>query len=110
VADKKSGTNYDFMKDLVKSSVASIEWIEECIPEEDTFAGGEPDWLQDPEWPSCVECQKEMEFILQLSSGTLLQGQRDLGKSFFIYIEFDATLYFFHCETCHVSCSITQFT
>jgi hypothetical protein len=74
-------------------------------------AGGKPAWLQDEEWPSCPLCQRNMQFILQLSSCSI-DHSRDIemrGK-FLVSIEYYATLYFFACDPCGVTCSVTQCT
>jgi uncharacterized protein YwqG len=30
--------------------------------------GGEPDWIQSPEWPKCSSCKEQMTFIGQIDS------------------------------------------
>jgi hypothetical protein len=75
-----------------------------------TYAGGSPSWVQYEDWPNCVRCQQPMEFILQLSSETLLDGTEQVDARFFMDIDHFGTLYLFHCERCNVSCSVTQCT
>jgi len=78
----------------------------------ETLAGAAPSWLQNPQWPPCRECGKEMEFILQLASSSLDTSgpERDLGYPFTLSIENYATLYFFDCPGCQVTASVCQCT
>lgn len=109
----KKGENHHFMQEMIsnKPAQASIKW--ELIPSSgltgwDTFAGGNPAWMQYPEWPLCPQCKTKMDFILQISSDTLDQGHHQLGDSFYIQLEYGATLYFFFCHQCQISASVTQ--
>lgn len=106
------GQNHHLMKEMASSTPvqASLQWT--TVPAAsltpwDTFAGGDPKWIQSPEWPACPQCKDDMDFILQLSSETLDEGLDQL-EPFYIQLEYGATLYFFFCHRCRVACSVTQ--
>jgi len=46
--------------------------------------GGSPQWVQDPEFPSCPVCRKRMGLILQLP-GSLLPGKKRPEGSFYFF-------------------------
>lgn len=97
-------------------SEASLCWTPGPPPAEEdwthTVAGGEPAWLQRPEWPACLRCERSMGFTLQLSSDSLdtLLRNRDLADGFAIEIEYYATLFLFECPDCAVTCTVSQCT
>ncbi len=120
------GQCQNFLRNIPRDP-ASVQWITEPPnPDYDgspTFAGGQPDWVQEEEEAVCPECAAPMEFILQLSSMTM-DGWRDdlgnplgysrwpqeLGYKVYMTIEHYATLFLFVCDRCHITCSITQDT
>jgi len=108
---------HNFVQDQCEAdSIASIKWQKDIPNKENhwtpTYAGGKPLWEQTPEWPVCPSCNREMNFILQLSSASIDQQLRpiQLDTEFLISIEYYSTLYFFSCDECAVTCSITQST
>lgn len=109
----RDGETHHFMQEMIcdKPVQASIRWevaSSSGLTGWDAFAGGSPAWLQHPEWPSCPQCKAEMDFILQMSSDALDQGHRQLSNSFYIQLEYGATLYYFFCHLCQISASVTQ--
>jgi len=95
---------HDFLDGVSKEDcLASIQWSP-GLPRNDfddgwsNRAGGKPVWLQGGEWPVCPLCWRTMQFILQFASCSIIS------------IEYYATLYFFACDTCGVTCSVTQCT
>ena len=46
--------------------------------------GGSPSWVQDAEFPVCVECKKRMSLILQLP-GAMLPGKKMAEGTFFLF-------------------------
>lgn len=105
---------HDFIDDQCdKSSKASIEWVSQesvNMSHSTTFYGETPIWLGADEWPTCPECSNEMKFVFQISSESIDASLLDieLSKPFEISIEYYATLYFFICKQCNITCSITQ--
>ena len=66
--------------------------------------GGEPCWIQDPQYPECPQCAQTMKFLMQLDSniptsdgGDWLWGSGGIG-------------YGFWCEPCRVSAFLWQCT
>lgn len=57
--------------------------------------GGIPTWLQDAEFPRCIECGELMMFLAQLDNGSL--GEEGIHYAFF-------------CPSCHVSAVTYQQT
>jgi len=102
--------------DGLRDMQASIDWQPgefDLDPEPsglETFAGGSPVWIAEDQTPNCPSCQGRMEFVLQHSSATLdtISHNEQMRDQFFMDIEYYATLYFFACEGCSVTCSITQ--
>ena len=103
-----------FLQDgCLPGSKASIAWEKaNSYPDSGytpTLADGDPVWLQAPEYPTCPKCRRMMPFILQLSSDSLdIRRNKHPVDRFAISIEYYATLYFFVCEQCNITCSITQ--
>jgi len=106
---------------------ATLKWIAEPpSPDYDgrpTFAGGQPDWVQEEDEAVCPQCTAPMEFVLQLSSMTMDGWRDDLGNSLgysrwpqelgyevYMALEYYATLFLFVCDRCRITCSITQCT
>jgi hypothetical protein len=74
-----------------------------------TLALGNPVRLQAPEYPICPKCRRMTPFILQFSSDSPdIHRNQHPADRFAISIEYYATLYFFVCEQCAITCSITQ--
>jgi hypothetical protein len=108
----------DFIIDNGMYGSASIKWEQvssikrsqqEYLP---IFSGGKPLWVQKAERPRCPKCKKHMDFILQISSEALDTTKRnqEFISDIYMDIEYYSTLYFFFCEQCEVSCSVTQCT
>jgi hypothetical protein len=64
--------------------------------------GGDPCWIQYPEYPTCPECSKRMIFLLQIMSGlpTVDGGEWTWGD--------DGICYSFWCDQCRVSAHLWQ--
>jgi len=63
--------------------------VENDEPIQADKVGGEPVWIQSPEYPKCPECDQSMEFILQISDGPNLNwAWGDAGAA-----------YIFRCDT-----------
>jgi hypothetical protein len=58
--------------------------------------GGSPEWLQGEDIPECPNCEKGMEFVLQLDSSEEI-GFGDMGM-----------LYAFVCPRCRVSATLIR--
>jgi hypothetical protein len=65
--------------------------------------GGEPTWIQSPEYPACPGCQRTMRFLLQLDSLRFADGRGWLWGS-------GGILYAFWCDTCSLSATLWQCT
>ena len=119
--------DHGFLADgILGEHPASLQWTAGAPnPNYDgtqTVAGGEPDWDQQAVTVVCPVCDRPMEFILQLSSMTLdgyrdenskcveWRWPRDIGYDFRMIIENYSTLYFFACDKCNVTASLTQCT
>ena len=59
--------------------------------------GGAPDFIQDPEWPTCPGCTSKMSFYGQLDSVNDEYSIADAGM-----------IYVFLCLDCYKSVSIVQ--
>lgn len=59
--------------------------------------GGEPDWIQTPEVPTCEECQKGMDFYGQLDS---------IGDD--VCLADCGIVYVFVCHDCFTTTSVLQ--
>lgn len=66
--------------------------------------GGEPCWIQSPEYPSCIKCNSTMTFLAQMDSDmpTTDGGEWLWGSGGICYI--------FWCKRCRVSSQIWQCT
>jgi hypothetical protein len=56
----------------------------EFDPMSQARVGGSPSWVQDAEFPVCVECKKRMSLILQLP-GAMLPGKKMAEGTFFFF-------------------------
>ena len=56
--------------------------------------GGEPDFVQDPNWPDCPNCKTKMTFYAQLDSINDEFCIADAGL-IYVFLCFDC----YHCET-----------
>ena len=66
--------------------------------------GGEPCWVQDPEYPACLFCSKTMSFLAQLDSNPPIgPGRWWLWGS-------GGICYVFWCEACRISALLWQCT
>lgn len=65
--------------------------------------GGEPTWIQSPDFPHCPDCGRTMRFLLQLDSFDLASGPEWLWGS-------GGVLYTFWCDGCAVSATLWQCT
>jgi hypothetical protein len=59
--------------------------------------GGKPSFIQDPEYPRCPYCQKDMIFYAQLDT---VSDKYDIGDSGLIYV--------FYCFDCNEAKAIVQ--
>ena len=65
--------------------------------------GGEPTWIQNPEYPRCPGCADTMRFVLQLDSLHFTTGLTWEWGS-------DGIVYVFWCTACSMSATLWQST
>jgi hypothetical protein len=66
-------------------------------------AGGEPTWIQDPEYPQCPGCPRRMHFLAQLDSLDFADGSQWLWGS-------GGIAYILWCDPCRISATLWQST
>ena len=70
-----------------------------------TKLGGKPEWIQDPEVPLCMSCQKNMIFISQLDS---IDYGEDIDKTTEYIFGDMGMIYTFFCFDCLDTKSVFQ--
>lgn len=76
--------------------VQGFRWAAEEVGKRHRL-GGQPDFIQQPDWPSCPSCAQQMTFYAQLDS---------IGDS--ITIADCGMIYVFICLDCYETRSIVQ--
>ena len=76
------------------TSRSGFKWVSGAIGKRHKL-GGQPDFIQGREWPTCPECAEEMSFIAQIDSLNDEFCFVDCGMIFVFYC--------FECEESHAS-------
>ncbi len=79
------------------------DWASSNDRENLNRVGGEPTWIQSPEFPACPDCQRTMRFLLQFDSLEIEGGPWWLWGS-------GGILYAFWCDGCSLSATLWQCT
>ena len=100
-------SNYPLKETIIKLAITPNElecqdWEGNC-----NRIGGNPIWVQEPEYLRCPDCEEQMEFIFQLDSGLPDLNERNANE---IMFGNDGILYAFWCDKDKISGYLWQCT